>query len=440
MATHKIGKARHDRLDLTGNADRWVIADNGSVNVNSGLALFEGRRASHLDIDINGEVSTNGAKTYAGFSQGVHSDWAIGSQGMVKGWGGLFYEGRGSDLSNAGLIRAGGGAAVWFDDYSHSVGNSGSIISGRGTALGLNSGYGDISNSGLIKGEVGLYAKNSGLDLHNMMDARLLGGHTAIWAEGSGSHTIVNDGTIAGGTWAVLTGRGADRVENNGQMEGFVGLGGGNDRFYQNDGNFSGYVYLGGGNDKFFYKGGTFEDPDGNPSQVNGGKGNDLYVTGAFTAYLVEAANGGIDTLKTTVSTTLAANIENMVLGGHEDISAFGNGLANRLTGNSGANFIYGNNGADILDGKAGADFLNGGAGKDIFIFSSGYGNDTISQWGDGKDRVDLSKLAGITSYNDLINNHAVQNGADVVITDGADTLTFTDIALANLTADDFIF
>ncbi len=440
MATHKIGKARHDRLDLTGKSDHWILTGNGSVSVNSGLALFEDRRASHLDIDINGAVSTSGAKTYAAYSQGAHSDWSIGSQAMVKGWGGLFYEGRGSDLANAGLIRAGGGAAVWFDNYGHSVSNSGSIISGKATALGLNSGYGDISNSGVIKGDIGLYANKAGLDLHNMNGAKLLGGHTAIWAEGSGRHTIVNDGVITGGTWAILTGNGTDRVENNGEMEGFVGLGGGNDRFYQNDGSFTGYIYLGAGNDKFFYKGGVFEDPDGNASQVIGGKGNDLYVTGAFTAYIVEAANGGIDTLKTTVSTTLATNIENMVLAGQEDISAFGNGLANRLTGNKGDNSLFGSNGADILDGKAGTDFLNGGAGKDIFIFSSGYGNDTISLWEDGKDRVDLSKLAGITSYSDLINNHAVQNGADVVITDGADTLTFSDIALANLSADDFIF
>lgn len=440
MATHKIEKARHDRLDLTGKSDHWIITKDGSVTVDSGLAIFEDSNAAYLDIDVKGEVSTGGSKSYAVFSQGHHSDWSIGVDGLVKGWGGFYFEGRGSDLSNAGEIRAGGGTAVWFDQYAHSLVNSGVIASFKSTAIGLNSGFGDISNSGLVKGSIAVYADNSGFDLHNMIGGTLKGSDSAIWAEGSGKHMIVNDGEIIGGSWAILTGRGVDTVENNATIQGFVGLGGGNDKFVLSGGNFSGYLYLGGGNDKFIYNAGVFQAPDANPGQVNGGKGDDLYVTGSFTVILVEAVDGGIDTLKTTVSTTLAANIENIILAGVDDISAYGNESGNHLTGNKGNNSLYGNNGKDLIDGKAGADLLDGGAGKDIFVFSSGYGDDAIWFWEDGADRVDVSKLSGVTDYVDLITNHAVQIGADVVVTVGSDTLTFVNITLATLTADDFIF
>jgi len=102
-----------------------------------------------------------------------------------------------------------------------------------------------------------------------------------------------------------------------------------------------------------------------------GGAGNDIYVVDTFTAtatpddLVVEAAAGGSDTVESSVSYVLAANVENLLLTGAANLGGTGNGLANRITGNSGANLLSGGSGADSLSGGAGADTLNGDAGND---------------------------------------------------------------------------
>ncbi|BAM90337.1 putative calcium binding hemolysin protein [Bradyrhizobium oligotrophicum S58] len=54
----------------------------------------------------------------------------------------------------------------------------------------------------------------------------------------------------------------------------------------------------------------------------------------------------------------------------------------------AGADTVTGFNGADVLDGGAGNDLLQGGSGNDTYVFGRGYGSDTISDSGDGADRV----------------------------------------------------
>ncbi|MBK7005378.1 MAG: hypothetical protein IPH37_09645 [Burkholderiales bacterium] len=53
---------------------------------------------------------------------------------------------------------------------------------------------------------------------------------------------------------------------------------------------------------------------------------------------VTENLNEGIDLVKSSVSLTLAANVENLTLTGSSAINATGNSLANVLTGNSAAN------------------------------------------------------------------------------------------------------
>ena len=106
---------------------------------------------------------------------------------------------------------------------------------------------------------------------------------------------------------------------------------------------------------------------------LNGGAGNDTMNGGAGNdSYFVDAAPGdvinetaltgsGVDTVNSTVSYTLGANLENLRLAGTADINATGNALVNQLIGNSGAN---------VLNGGVGNDVMTGGTGDDTYIFN----------------------------------------------------------------------
>ncbi|TAT77163.1 hypothetical protein ELI56_02515 [Rhizobium ruizarguesonis] len=91
-----------------------------------------------------------------------------------------------------------------------------------------------------------------------------------------------------------------------------------------------------------------------------GGAGNDTYVIDNADDRVTEAANGGIDTVRTTLAAyTLGSDVENLTYSGTAAFTGTGNSLANTIKGAAGA---------DTLDGKAGADILIGGAGNDIYI------------------------------------------------------------------------
>jgi trimeric autotransporter adhesin len=102
-----------------------------------------------------------------------------------------------------------------------------------------------------------------------------------------------------------------------------------------------------------------------------GGLGDDTYVVDATGDVVVENAGEGNDTVRSAVSYTLAANLENLILTGSSRINATGNALDNVLIGNASANTLSGAAGNDRLDGAAGADAMTGGAGNDTYIVDS---------------------------------------------------------------------
>jgi Ca2+-binding RTX toxin-like protein len=94
------------------------------------------------------------------------------------------------------------------------------------------------------------------------------------------------------------------------------------------------------------------------------GTGNALdntYVINNSSNAIVEAANGGTDTVISSVNYTLGANVENLTLTGYF-MTGTGNDLDNVLTSTN----TYAYN-SDVLNGGAGADTMSGGTGDDTY-------------------------------------------------------------------------
>jgi Ca2+-binding RTX toxin-like protein len=81
---------------------------------------------------------------------------------------------------------------------------------------------------------------------------------------------------------------------------------------------------------------------------LSGGTGNDLYFADNVGDNVTEATGSGIDTIRSSVTYTLPANIENLILTGSTAINGTGNALNNILTGNTGSNVLTGGDGNDI--------------------------------------------------------------------------------------------
>lgn len=194
-------------------------------------------------------------------------------------------------------------------------------------------------------------------------------------------------------------------------------------------------------------------DGGGGADTMRGSNGNDAYFVDNIGDKVIERAGEGTESVITTVSYALRANVENLRLSGTAAINGTGNGLNNFVRGNGAANVLSGLDGDDTLVGGAGADRLFGGAGKDAFRFDVreiSANRDVIRDFVHGVDTIELSRsmfkafsgdpvgavsaselvfgTAATTSSHHLIYN--IVNGALFYDADGAGGVAQVQIAV----------
>ncbi|KQM13772.1 hypothetical protein ASE49_11950 [Novosphingobium sp. Leaf2] len=133
--------------------------------------------------------------------------------------------------------------------------------------------------------------------------------------------------------------------------------------------------------------GNDFLDGAGGADTLYGGLGDDTYKVDSSAVKVIELAGEGRDSVITTVTYTLTANVENLRLDGVADINGTGNAEDNRMIGNAGANVLTGLGGNDYLDGGAGIDTLVGGKGDDIYVVDNTR-DKVVEQASEGTDTV----------------------------------------------------
>jgi hypothetical protein len=143
---------------------------------------------------------------------------------------------------------------------------------------------------------------------------------------------------------------------------------------------------------------GTVQNGGNGPDTLTGNDGNDILIGGTGEDTLI--GNAGDDTL----------------IGGN------GTDL---LLGNLGDDLLYGGNGSDTLTGGLGSDTLTGGNGEDIFVFASGEGIDTITDFKLGTDQIGLT--GGLTFGDLSFSGNEIRIGSDVLaVLTGVNTNTLT--------------
>lgn len=379
-------------VEINGSSGNLILPHRVLIYTDTGPAILEDNSHADNAIAIDGQAISS--DTYGVESAGASSDITVTAHGTVVGaMAGILTSGANESVTNLGTING--------RDYG---------IRSQGESL-------LVDNAGAIAAGIGIQFTDHGGDIVNRADGIVSGAIGIATATIAGEKVrTVNHGLI-GGTDAAYAGTGAgiDVIVNRGKLRGDISLGDGDDVFNTAHGRLNG--------------------------KVSGGAGSDTYFVSKQSVAIVENMHdAGIDTVRTTISYKLGTGLENLTLLGEADRTGTGNGLDNVLTGNRGDNVLDGRIGADTLDGGTGNDTLTGGAGADTFVFRTGSGRDTITDFSGSEDHIDLHAMKAIKDFTDMMQHHLVEGDGLITITAGSDQIVLQGVTKAQLDHDHFSF
>ena len=394
------GGAGDDTVDYEdqGNDPAGPVTRGVEVNLTEGIAID----------GWNGSDTLNDIENITGSAL---DDILIGDdrQNDLEGrTGDDVLEGRGGDDELAGeegndLLDGGAGSDVVFGGPGNDT-----VFGGDDDDYGLDGGSGDDEIDGGA-GDDFLYGR-AGDDV-----LRGRGGNDEIWG-GSGDDTI--DGG-AGFDFARYDDDGEDEAGRVFQAvvinlaEGFA-IDGWNGRdtlidIERASGSELGDTIIGNDADNVL-------DGGGGADEMRGGAGRDTYFVDDIGDQVIESGNvalqaymfatrarqrdgaigdaiqdfdvgGDVDTVISTISYALSDFVENLTLGGDQEIDGTGNELDNVVIGNRADNVLTTSAGDD--------DRLSGGAGDDLFVVNKSIGKTRIKDLVSGSDLVDLGEFTG---------------------------------------------
>ncbi|MFN0194287.1 MAG: calcium-binding protein [Aestuariivirga sp.] len=385
---------------------------------------------------------------------------SIGTSGSVTGFIGVEVSGSGNSIFNAGLIE-GNDAAIsggFFDSNLPTnavIANTGIIHGGDSAIRLLSADQASITNSGTITnstspvngstqfqfgnllgaimvGGTGVHVTNSGAitGVSSIENGSLAGGY-GVAVEGSGT-VVVNSGTIT--TDSIDTRAAVDLITTAGQTAQLrntgtiqsgaiaVDCGAGNETII-NGGTIVGDIVLGDGTDSYDGRGGTLL------GQVRGGLGDDTYIISDAATEILEILGQGIDTVRSTVSYSIASTIEKLILLGSADLLGRGNAASNTVTGNDGDNRLFGFAGGDVISGGNGDDTINGGINRDVMTGGTGIDRFVFSALADSTVALP-DQIVDFTHNEDLIDLRTIDAKSATVANDA-----FTFIGAAAFTS-----
>lgn len=346
-------------IDATGNAlDNTLRGSEGNNTLNGStgsdfLAGDKGNDTYILDTptDVVTEGLPNGIDTiFANFTYSLTTD--VDNVENLTLYGNLAINGEGNNDLNTIIGNIAVNTLSGFDgsDTIDGGGDADVMIGGDGNDTYI------VDNALDVVSEVGGEGTDAVRNSASFDMSAQAAGDVEIMVM-TGTLNINGTGNVLGNTMTGNTG--------NNVIDGSVG----EDTLF----GLAGDDYLIGGSDQDTMDGGTGIDT------MAGNTGDDVYIITSASKTVIEAFGEGIDEVRSSLTHTLAANVENLTLTGSAPINGFGNNLTNYIKGNAAVNTLDGSTGVDTLEGLGSNDIYVVDDALDVVIEGGGGGTaDTI--------------------------------------------------------------